>query len=149
MAERSIPDELNEETSENLNVVVISYVVMFVYIFLAIGSFPSLVNSGFLLGLGGIGIVIMSLVCSIGLAGYMDVGLSMISAEVVPFLVLAIGVDNMFILTNAYRRTKVGFTIDMKVGQLLAEVGPSISTAAICEFSAFIVGFFTGIPALS
>ena len=30
----------------------------------------------------------------------------------------------------------------------IREVGPSITTAAICEFLAFIVGYFTKIPAL-
>lgn len=62
-------------------------------------------HSGCLLGLFGIMVVISSLICSIGLAGYLGIGLSMISAEVVPFLILAIGVDNMFILSNAYLRT--------------------------------------------
>lgn len=88
-----------------MSVVVISYLVMFLYITIAIGSFGSKVHSGCLLGLFGIMVVISSLICSIGLAGYLGIGLSMISAEVVPFLILAIGVDNMFILSNAYLRT--------------------------------------------
>lgn len=46
LAERSIPDELVEETNQNFLVVVISYVVMFLYISIAIGAFPSLIHSG-------------------------------------------------------------------------------------------------------
>lgn len=48
LAERSIPDELTEETAENFLVVVISYVVMFLYISIAIGAFPSTIHSGLL-----------------------------------------------------------------------------------------------------
>jgi len=47
LAERSIPDELVDETNQNIMVVVISYVVMFLYISIAIGTFPSFVHSGF------------------------------------------------------------------------------------------------------
>jgi Niemann-Pick C1 protein len=85
---------------------------MFIYITIAIGEPCSKVHSGWLLGLFGVTIVIMSLVCSVGLAGYLGIGLSMISAEVVPFLVLAIGVDNMFIISHAYKRTSCEYTIE-------------------------------------
>jgi hypothetical protein len=37
LSERSIPDELENETSENLWIVIISYLCMFVYIGVAIG----------------------------------------------------------------------------------------------------------------
>jgi hypothetical protein len=36
-----------------------------------------------------------------GLISYMGIGFTMISGEVIPFLILAIGVDNMFIIKNA------------------------------------------------
>ena len=77
------------------------------------------------------------------------IGMTMISTEVVPFLILAIGVDNMFIIVRAER------TVDSKVTDVveriakgLANVGPSIFTAATCEFLAFLVGVMTDIPAL-
>lgn len=77
---------------------------MFAYIAFAIGSFPSKVHGGFLVGIFGIVLVILAVGSSIGIISYMNQGLSMISAEVVPFLILAIGVDNMFIITSATRR---------------------------------------------
>ena len=79
----------------------------------------------------------------------MNEGVSMISAEVVPFLILAIGVDNMFIIANANKRAEsLKLSVSSQLGEALREVGPSISTAAVCEFLAFIVGFTTKIPAL-
>lgn len=73
----------------------------------------------------------------------------MISAEVVPFLILAIGVDNIFIIANANKRAEAfKLSVSRQLGEALKEVGPSISTAAVCEFLAFIVGFTTNIPAL-
>jgi hypothetical protein len=42
----------------------------------------------------------------------------MISAEVAPFLILAIGVDNMFIISNANKRA-LGSTISEKLATSL------------------------------
>lgn len=77
---------------------------MFIYIGIAIGRFPSTITSGFSLAIIGIVIVLSSVLSSIGLVTYLGVGLTMISAEVIPFLILAIGVDNMFIIKNSIER---------------------------------------------
>jgi Niemann-Pick C1 protein len=74
---------------------------MFLYIGIAIGVFPSRVSAGFTLAIIGILIVMASVLASMGLVAYLGIGLTMISAEVIPFLILAIGVDNMFIIKNA------------------------------------------------
>lgn len=147
LAERSIPDELINETQENFWIVVISYTAMFVYIGVAIGQFPSFLTSGFTLALTGILIVLMSVVSSIGVASYLGVGLTMISAEVIPFLILAIGVDNMFIIKSAVERQPYP-QLEDRVKHALREVGPSILTATVCETLAFFVGSLTKMPAL-
>lgn len=82
MSERSIPDELDSETTQNAWVVVLSYILMFVYIGMAMGEFPSYIYNGFLLGLGGIFIVAASMIGSIGIVSYLNIGMTMISAEV-------------------------------------------------------------------
>lgn len=101
LAERSIPDNIELEASQNASIIVISYILMFVYVSISIGYFPSVVHNRFLLGLSGIFVVIFALIMAIGITFYLDVPLTMISAEVVPFLILAIGVDNMFLISRA------------------------------------------------
>ncbi len=149
MAERSIPDDLHLQNSQNAGVVIVSYSLMFLYISLALGFIPSCLHSRFMVGLCGILIVICSLLISLGICSYMGVGMTMICTEVVPFLILAIGVDNMFIITRAERMIDSSVTdIAERVAKGLANVGPSICTAATCEFLAFLVGVMTDIPAL-
>jgi len=161
MSERSVPDELTIENSQNISVVVISYILMFLYISIAMGEFPSIILSRVLVALGGIFVVILSFLGSIAIISFFGIKMSLISSEVVPFLVLAIGVDNMFIITGAKdrKRRRNQFTnpdkefinqmnIHEHIACTLKEVGPSITTAALSEFLAFLVGYFTKIPAL-
>jgi Niemann-Pick C1 protein len=110
MAERSIPDNISEEGSQNAYIIIISYIMMFIYVSVAIGFFPSKVHNKFLLGCAGIFVVITALISAIGITFYALVPLSMISAEVVPFLILAIGVDNMFLISRAERSVPASVT---------------------------------------
>ncbi len=149
MAERAIPDDLDLQNSQNAGVVVISYSLMFIYVSLAIGYVPSCLHSRFMVGMGGIFIVISSVLIAMGICCYMGLGMSMISSEVVPFLILAIGVDNMFIISRSERTVDSSVKdVVERIAKGLSNVGPSICTAAICEFLAFLVGVMTDIPAL-
>lgn len=62
------------------------------------------VNSKVVLGLFGIGLVILSVSSSVGLLSALGVKTTLIIAEVIPFLVLAVGVDNVFILVHELDR---------------------------------------------
>ena len=72
LAERSIPDNIQQETDENTSVAVISYCLMFVYVGCALGHLPSLVHSKFALGFAGILVIVAALISSIGLTFYFD-----------------------------------------------------------------------------
>lgn len=62
------------------------------------------VNSKFTLGLFGIIVVLVSVASSVGLFSLLGVKVTLIIAEVIPFLVLAVGVDNVFILVHELDR---------------------------------------------
>lgn len=62
------------------------------------------IDSKFTLGLFGIIIVLASVSSAVGFFSFMGVKVTLIIAEVIPFLVLAVGVDNIFILCNELDR---------------------------------------------
>ncbi|KAL3657392.1 hypothetical protein V7S43_017711 [Phytophthora oleae] len=170
MAERSIADSLVVQTKQNAFIVVVSYLVMFFYVSTSLGKFTDPVRSRYGLGFTGIVIVLLSLGAAMGVScAILQMEVTMITLEVVPFLVLAIGVDNMFILTNEFDRLAAlrGLaTLDTKrntrdraedellmlkqvMGETMVNVGPSIVVAAVAETLAFLVGALTRIPALT
>ncbi|THV05508.1 multidrug efflux transporter AcrB transmembrane domain-containing protein [Dendrothele bispora CBS 962.96] len=61
-------------------------------------------GSKFTLGLFGISLVILSVSSSVGFFSACRVKVTLIIAEVIPFLVLAVGVDNVFILVHELDR---------------------------------------------
>ncbi|KAL1406562.1 niemann-Pick type C-related protein 1 [Vanrija albida] len=63
-----------------------------------------LIQSKFSLGLFGIAIVLIAVTSSVGLFSLLGVRVTLIIAEVIPFLVLAVGVDNVFILVHELER---------------------------------------------
>ncbi|EPQ26473.1 uncharacterized protein PFL1_05795 [Pseudozyma flocculosa PF-1] len=63
-----------------------------------VGSFCT--RSKFTLGLFGIAMVLVSVSCAVGIFSAFNVKVTLIIAEVIPFMLLAVGVDNIFLLCN-------------------------------------------------
>ncbi|KAB1258510.1 NPC intracellular cholesterol transporter 1 [Camelus dromedarius] len=152
-AERSIEDELNRESNGDVVTILISYAVMFLYISIALGHIKSwrrlLVDSKISLGVAGVLMVLSSVACSLGIFSYAGVPLTLIVIEVIPFLVLAVGVDNIFILVQTYQRDErlQGETLDQQLGRVLGEVAPSMFLSSFSETVAFfLVGKYESGP---
>ncbi|CAO1618469.1 unnamed protein product [Jaminaea pallidilutea] len=87
------------------------------------------VQSKFTLGLFGIIIVLASVSSAIGLLSAVGVSTTLIIAEVLPFLVLAVGVDNIFLLANEMdRQSALASTANPYASASLARSGaiPSV-----------------------
>lgn len=96
---------------------------------------------------------------------------SLIILEVVPFLVLAVGVDNLFILVHSYEVSKSflmhnaeyyhlslvlqrqsaahgNLPVHQLVARALGEVAPSLILTASSESAAFLLGAISNMPAV-
>ncbi|XP_012518129.1 PREDICTED: Niemann-Pick C1 protein [Propithecus coquereli] len=108
------------------------------------------VDSKVSLGIAGILIVLSSVTCSLGIFSYVGIPLTLIVIEVIPFLVLAVGVDNIFILVQTYQRDErlQGETLDQQLGRVLGEVAPSMFLSSFSETVAFFLGALSMMPAV-
>ncbi|KAI1811030.1 patched family-domain-containing protein [Poronia punctata] len=161
--EISLEQELNKSTNTDATIVAISYLVMFLYASIALGSSGmtirelmrspavALVQSKFTLGLVGILIVLMSISSSIGLFSWTGVKATLIIAEVIPFIVLAVGVDNIFLIVHEFDRVNQSYPdtmVEERISKALGRIGPSILFSAITETVSFALGAFVGMPAV-
>jgi Niemann-Pick C1 protein len=161
--EISLEQELNKNTNTDAKIIVISYIVMFIYASLALGSttvtigtvlrnpLGALVQSKFMLGIVGILIVLMSVAASVGLFAAAGVKATLIIAEVIPFLVLAVGVDNIFLIVHEFERVNISHAdepVSERIARALGRMGPSILLSASTETVAFALGAAVGMPAV-
>lgn len=153
-AERSIQDELNRESQSDVRTILASYLVMFAYIFLALGQLQNvetiLVDLKFTLGFGGVVIVLLSVMMSLGIFSYIGQPATLIIIEVVPFLVLAVGVDNIFILVQTFQRDSRNpeESLEEQIGRVVGKIGPSMLLTSLSESVAFFLGALTPMPAV-
>ncbi|KAI4276572.1 MAG: hypothetical protein LQ337_002402 [Flavoplaca oasis] len=161
--EISLEQELNKSTNTDAKIVVISYIIMFLYASLALGSTTltvrsilhnpanAMVQSKFTLGVIGILIVLMSVSASVGLFSACGIKVTLIIAEVIPFLVLAVGVDNIFLIVHEFERVNLSHpdeSVETRISKALGRMGPSILLSASTETAAFALGAAVGMPAV-
>ncbi|XP_011704595.1 PREDICTED: Niemann-Pick C1 protein isoform X2 [Wasmannia auropunctata] len=153
-SERSIEDELNRESQSDIVTILVSYIIMFGYIAVSLGQIRScarlLHDSKITLGLGGVLIVLASVICSVGLFGFIGIPATLIIIEVIPFLVLAVGVDNIFILVQTHQREgrRPNESIPEHIGRTLGQVGPSMLLTSVSESCCFFLGGLSDMPAV-
>ncbi|KAH6843184.1 patched family-domain-containing protein [Chaetomium sp. MPI-CAGE-AT-0009] len=161
--EISLEEELNKSTNTDAKIIVISYIIMFMYASIALGSTTlsfrdlirnpaiSFVESKFTLGVVGIVIVLMSITASIGLFSWVGLRATLIIVDVIPFIVLAVGVDNIFLIVHEFERVNISHpddAVELRISRALGRMGPSILFSAITETICFALGAFVGMPAV-
>lgn len=155
-SERSIEDELNRETYGDLATIAISYILMFLYITISLGQYNTASVSGLMfeskitLGLFGVMIVLLSVSASVGIFGMIGIPATLIIFEIIPFLVLAVGVDNIFILVQSYQRsTRKDYESHAEhVGRIVGEIAPSMLLSSVSESTCFFLGSLSDMPAV-
>jgi len=65
-----------------------------------------------------------------------------------PFLLIGIGVDDMFVICNALDQTDINKTVEERFREAISHAGPSITITSTTNMVAFFVGATTRLIAL-
>ncbi|KAI8842272.1 sterol-sensing domain of SREBP cleavage-activation-domain-containing protein [Chytriomyces cf. hyalinus JEL632] len=138
---------METEVSVEVVIVALSYIIVFLYISLVLGK-VELVKSKFGLGLGAVIMVFSSLTMSVGLTSIMGVTSSLVPWEALPFLIIAVGVENIFVMTNAVVTTSLDLPIKERIGIGLSKVGVKMTRSLAGQLIILMVVSVIDVPAL-
>lgn len=143
LASNSRRQESSGSFTKDLPLFFVGFVFIFIYILLMTGKF-SLIEHRVYIALLGVAAAGLSMSAGIGLTSC--VGLPWTNLHlIVPFLVLGIGVDDMFVLLQAFDSVQDDInnkhlTLRQKAGKALQNAGASITVTSVTDLVAFAVG---------
>lgn len=146
---RSFDDVINENIIGNYNLLFSGFAIMFVYVLIMLGKFNCVEHRVWLSLAGLTGIVLGSVFC-MGLCSAFGLMFTQLH-NVLPFLMLGIGIDDMFVLVQCYENLSVEEKkedIAKRFGKTLSYAGMAVSVTSVTNIVAFALGATTVIPAL-
>ncbi|WAR23969.1 PTHD3-like protein [Mya arenaria] len=143
-------DEAMGALSSDVNLLSIGFSLVFIYLSFSIGKY-SWVEQKIWLAFSGL--------LSIGLAIIFTYGIGFATGimfgpihQILPFMLLGIGVDDMFVIMESLRQLSPqerSLPVEERVGLMLKHAGVSITVTSVTDIVAFAIGGSTVIPSLS
>uniref|UniRef100_A0A671LH12 Protein patched homolog 1-like n=1 Tax=Sinocyclocheilus anshuiensis TaxID=1608454 RepID=A0A671LH12_9TELE len=101
-------------------------------------------------GLAGVLLVTLSVAAGLGLCSLLGISFNAATTQVLPFLALGVGVDDVFLLAHAFSETGQNKRIPFedRTGECLKRTGASVAMTSISNVTAFFMAALIPIPAL-
>uniref|UniRef100_A0A3Q3FVG9 Patched 2 n=1 Tax=Labrus bergylta TaxID=56723 RepID=A0A3Q3FVG9_9LABR len=99
-------------------------------------------------GLAGVLLVALSVAAGLGLCSLLGLSFNAATTQVLPFLALGIGVDDMFLLAHSFTEAGTNIPFKERTGDCLRRTGTSVALTSINNMIAFFMAALVPIPAL-
>jgi Niemann-Pick C1 protein len=90
----------------------------------------------------------MAVAAAYGICSYLGLLFTPLMS-VLPFVMLGIGVDGVFVLSTALDQTDPAQPMPDRMAEAMRVGGVSVAVASLTNFGAFVIGSNTSLPALS
>jgi predicted RND superfamily exporter protein len=139
--------ELGKNIRGDLLAVQISFFIIMIYaIFIFSRCHP--VKSRVLLAISGCASVGLSIAVAYGFTALLGFKLNPV-VQVLPFVLIGIGVDDMFVLTAALEAQPTDLPVKERMARAMGSAGVSITITSLTDLFAFALGATSALPALS
>ena len=130
--------------------VAVGYILMLVYAGVSLVNWANPVRSQSGLGIAGVLLVAITVAAGLGFCALIGIVFNASTTQIVPFLALGLGVDNMFLLTHTYAQSwdQQYRRHDDHTGEILKRSGVSILLSSVSNACAFFAAAIIPIPAL-
>ncbi|PAV61734.1 hypothetical protein WR25_11154 isoform D [Diploscapter pachys] len=150
LASTSIADMLEEFSQFNYFIIIMGYVLMVIYAGFTQARIEGrwlAIQSNVALAIVGVIIVTFCSISGLGFSTLLGINFNAATTQVVPFLSLGLGIDDMFLLLHNYDEI-INTVHRNEMGILLKETGMSIMVTSTNNILSFISGIVLPIPAL-
>ncbi|TRY77454.1 hypothetical protein TCAL_08010 [Tigriopus californicus] len=148
-AARSFGDVLGGSIGGDVNMLALGYLIVILYVMAMLGKFNS-VEQRALLSLTGIMAVGMGIGSAYGFCSYVGLDYTGLHS-ILPFLLLGIGIDDMFVIVQSFDNLKDGelaLALAQRFGLCMSHAGVAITITSVTDLLAFGIGGTTVLPAL-
>ncbi len=146
-ADRSLDDAINESASSEVPLISVTFVVMFTFSCLMLCKFVNPVRGHTWLALLGVLSTGMGILAGMGVTMAFGIPFSNL-VGVLPFLVVSIGIDDMFIIVDEFDRQSKENAPNNRVSYALSKVGATIAMTTATDCIAFYVSTTSAFPAI-
>ncbi|XP_066924192.1 patched domain-containing protein 3-like [Clytia hemisphaerica] len=142
-----IETSISESAMQEVMLIPVAFILMTIFCAITLLRFKNQVGGHFMVAFSGIICLFLGIGSAFGLI--MMFGQPYIAfAGVLPFLVLGVGIDNIFIIIHAIDRQDPEIRGPYRVAKALSQIGASITMATMTTIVAFFVSMFTYFPAI-
>ncbi|KAJ1033056.1 hypothetical protein NDA16_000335 [Ustilago loliicola] len=107
------------------------------------------VHSRFGLAFTGTTQLLISMIMSVSICALLGIRLTMVPWELLPFVIVVVGSENMFSLTKAIVNTPLSLTVSSRIAHGLGKVGVPITFTTLADILLLvIIAFFIGVRAV-
>ena len=146
-SERSLDDAITESSGSDITLVSVTFSLMITFASVMLGKFLNPLTGHSLLANAGVFAVALGIVSGLGLAMWFRVPFVSL-VGVLPFLVLGIGIDDMFIMVDELDRQPRDLSRTDVIKKVMKHSGATVTMTTMTDLVAFAVSTSTSFPAI-
>ena len=146
-AEKSLDDAISESSNRDISLVSITFTVMITFSCLMLTKFINPVRGHTWLSIAGVLSTGLGILAGISITT--GLGIPFINlVGVVPFLVVSIGIDDMFIIVDEFDRQAKSHIPENRIAFALSKVGATVTMTTVTDVVAFFISATSSFPAI-